>query len=287
MAITDKCMLIDLTVGAWEGRKLDKDASDRVTEEAQAVSGTARVNKLLLPKEVLDPILLKRNQIRRFVYDKTVPWSDAGPRLLTRIGYQPFIQEFGQLVDEFYGERDTLLDRYAAAQEQAEFRLGHLFDPADYPDASELRSKFFVKLEISPVPDAGDFRVALDGEVVDEIKAQMTDAIGARINAAMLSVWRRVEGMVRHFATVTSNTEARFHASTVDNLMELIDILPSLNILDDPKLAQIGVRLRDELSGMDAKSLKKNAKQRSEAAAAAQAILDDMEGFMSAWGDRA
>ena len=89
MAITDKCMLIDLTVGAWEGRKLDKDASDRVTEEAQAVSGTARVNKLLLPKEVLDPILLKRNQIRRFVYDKTVPWSDAGPRLLTRIGYQP------------------------------------------------------------------------------------------------------------------------------------------------------------------------------------------------------
>ena len=51
MSLATKCMLVDVSIGMWEGRKLDKLASEKTTTEANAKAGTARVTKRIVPDE--------------------------------------------------------------------------------------------------------------------------------------------------------------------------------------------------------------------------------------------
>ena len=90
-ALTQKAMVMNLSIGIWQGYRLDKDASRKVTEDAGAMSDAARVNKHLVPKESLAAIVTAQNTIRTHFYSNTLPWRDNGDRLMTRKLFMTFI----------------------------------------------------------------------------------------------------------------------------------------------------------------------------------------------------
>ena len=53
MSIAERAMVVNLAIGLWQGYRLDREASRQVTETNGAASDAARVNKHLVPKEVL------------------------------------------------------------------------------------------------------------------------------------------------------------------------------------------------------------------------------------------
>ena len=56
-ALTERAMVMTLSISRWQGHRLDKEASRKVTSEAGAAADAARVNKHLVPKEALAPIV--------------------------------------------------------------------------------------------------------------------------------------------------------------------------------------------------------------------------------------
>lgn len=284
-ALTEKAMVANLSIGLWAGYRLDKEASQRVTSEAGASSDAARVNKHLMPKEALAPIVTAAGAVRNHFYLNTLPWKDNGDRILTRKLYEPFIQEHERLVTEFRDTvRDFLDNAYPSAIEKAAFRMGAMFDRDDYPESWELRRKFYIELGIDAISTANDFRVAIDQAHVDRVKASMEAAAEARIQTATADVWRRMHTVVERFQERMANPEAVFRDSTVTNIKEMLDLVPGLNVLDDPAIEQVRKSIADALGGIDAKSIRKDPAFRQELAGEAQQIIDRMSGFMAAFG---
>lgn len=283
MSITTRAMVVNVSIGIWQGYRLDKEASRKVTTEASAHSDAARVNKHLVPKEALSAVVTAAGAVRTHLYARTLPWKDNGDRLLTRAMYLDFIQEHGDLMRTFEEAVDKFLTHaYPTARAQAEFRMGALFNPDDYPNASELRRRFYINLEIDAVTEAGDFRVSLDAEHADEVKASMERAMNERLGKAMTDIYTRLGEVVGHFAAKMGDEKAVFRDTTLTNITELVDLIPGLNILDDPKLNQLGEEIKAKLGGVEPKDLRKNKEVRSQAAKDAEEIMAKMKGFMNA-----
>lgn len=284
MSIVNDCMIVNLQVGTWLGYRLDKAASAKVTQDANAEQDAARVNKHLIPKETLKPIVTAAGAIRTHFYDRTLPWKDNGDRLLTRKMFTKFMEEHGKLVADFNGAvEDFLNTSYLRARDQAEFRMGDLFNPTDYPSSIHLRHKFYVNLDIDAVTTSNDFRVKLNQEELEEVRSSMEEALQARVKRAMFDVWTRLAETLKHFANKMDGDEI-FRDTTVSNLEEIVDILPELNVFNDPDLEQIRLDIVQHVIGYDAKELRKNPDIRKQVAGEAAKIMDTMNGFMNAFG---
>lgn len=284
MSIVTKAMVLNLQIGIWKGYRLDKEASAKVVKDAGADSDAARVNKHLVPKESLKDIESAANAVRAHFYQKTLPWKDNGDRLLTRLMFRDFIEEHERLVGKFKDAVEQFLTvRYPQAREKAEFRMGELFDPTDYPTSESLARRFYINMDIDAVTEAGDFRVQMDQSELDTVKASMERAMNDRIGRAMRDVWERLSEVVGHFAKKMGSDDI-FRDATVRNIEELVELLPGLNVLDDPDLKAIGDEIKAKLVGYDPKDLRKKPDVRSEAAQQAKEIMERMEGFMSAFG---
>lgn len=284
MSITSQCMVVNIQIGMWNGQRLDKEASRRVTTDAQAAGDAASVNKHTIPKVALAPITAAASAIRAHFYDRTLPWKDNGDRILSRTMYTAFTDEHARLVAAFHVAVETFIQTtYPAAIEQAAFRMGELFNANDYPSADALRRKFYTKLDIDAITEAGDFRVALDQSQQQAVQVQMTAALESRMARAMHDVWERLAETLGHFAE-KMGSDAVFRDSTVKNLEAIVELLPDLNILNDPQLERIRQDLIQSIIGYDASALRKNPVVRAEVSADAQRIMADMAGFMSAFG---
>jgi len=158
-----------------------------------------------------------------------------------------------------------------------------LFNPADYPSTVHLRSKFYVNLDIDAVTTAGDFRVQMDAKEQARVKASMEQALQQRVTRAMQDVWSRLADTVKHFGDKMGSDEI-FRDSTVKNLEELVDVLPDLNVFNDPNLEQIRIDIKNSLTGYEPKELRKDNATRKAVASEAQRIMDTMSGFMNAFG---
>jgi hypothetical protein len=285
-SLTERAMVMNLSISLWQGYRLDKEASRKVTEGAGAKADAARVNKHLVSKEALAPVVTAAGAVRSHFYENTLPWRDNGDRLMTRKLYMPFIQTHEALKAEFDAAVDKFLaDDYPEAREQASFRMGDLFKADDYPTASELRYRFRIALEIDAITTANDFRVQIDDDHVAKVRDSMAQAAEQRVQMAMQDVWRRLAETVGYFAERMADPKAVFRDSTVDNVAELIDLIPGLNVLDDPRIEEIRAMVATKLvKGVDAKSIRKNPDVREELAGEAKEIVDKMAGFMRAFG---
>lgn len=284
-ALTDRAMIINLSISLWQGYRLDKEASRKVTADNGADADAARVNKHLVPKDHLAPVVTAANTVRTHFYSNTLPWRDNGDRLMTRKLYMPFIETHEKLVAEFRDAVQVFLDvKYPAAIEKAAFRMGDLFKRDDYPPVSELRHRFRIGLDIDAITTADDFRVQIDGEQVEKVRASMEEAVLRRVQTAQADVWRRLLEKVSHFAERLGDPDTVFRDSTVGNVEELIELIPGLNVLDDPDIEAVRQQIKAKLTGHTAKDIRKDPDLREELAGEAKEIVDKMAGFMRAFG---
>ena len=285
MSIENECMVVNLRISVWAGHRLDKEWSQDATREAGAADDAARVNKHLIPKKAFKTITSTSAAVRNHFYEHTLPWKDNGDRLLTRVMYTKFIEEHERLVGEFNTAVDTFLKRdYPAVVEQASFHMGDLFNIADYPAPQDLRAKFYMLLDIDVVTEAGDFRVEMDQTETTAIQQGMQRAMEERIGKAVRDVWERLADVVSHFGDRMADKDKIFRNATITNLEELVELLPALNVTEDPDLERLRLQVKAKLCGHEPDELRKDEIHRAAVAGEAAAIMEQMKGFMSAFG---
>jgi len=270
-------MTVDLHLSRWSGYKTDQKASNKLVVEASAQAGSAVVSKRLVPKEAFTDIVTACNALRAHMAKHTLPWSDNGTRIMTRNIFEIFMTGYGELERQFNAAVKEFIEvRYPRARDQASFRMGDLFVERDYPSADELRKKFQVALDIDGITEPDDFRVALPQQELDKLKAGMEESINRRLGSAMEDVWLRIADLLEHYIEKIGDAEAIFRDSTVNNLVELMNILPGLNVVGDPKLRDIRKRIMDTIGSYQPDELRKGADLRAAAAKEARAIRESI-----------
>lgn len=280
MKLSDRAILVQLTISMWSANRLDKEISNETNAIKGVQRNAGRYHKSLLPMcDLLDDIKKKATLIRTKFYDNTLPWGVKGIQILPTNNYLAFMTEFRKERSEY----EALVRRFVPAYPQlvldAQRFLGSAYKPADYPEAHEIADKFKMDMQVMPVPN-NDFRV----NIADEELARIHDEVEARVKdaarGAMQDVWQRLYDKVKHFAEKMDDPKAIFRDSTVDHLVDLCELLPRLNVMDDPNLEAMRQEVEAKLAGYNPDVLRANPTTRQSVADEANDIAARMAAFM-------
>lgn len=274
-----RAMLARQSVSWWEGRYMDKRTSAEVKAGAKAAADAGYWWTRLLPASALANVKARVNAARTIHHNMTLPWSDAGVRILPAAMYFEYTTAMRAAREEFLAEVERFLAEYPAHVAAAPARLGSLMDQNPFPTAEELRGKFNLTVDILPLPTAADFRVALGDTEVAAIRADIEKRGQETLQAAMADLWTQLHGAVTKIAERLGDPDAAFRDSLIGNLAKLCDLLPKMNVTSDPNLEAARQEVLAKLAGRDAATLRTDKPARAEAAAQAARIAAGMAAF--------
>jgi hypothetical protein len=281
-SIAARAMLASLTISQWSARKLDKTATRKTTDDAAAIAEAGRFNKNLLAGQdaCLKAVSAIASAARADFYAATLPWSNDGPRILPADLWASVNAKLQDHAQTFYIAVNDFLTDYAQSRDRARFALGSMFRESDFPSVPDVRAKFAFAFEFDPLPTSQDFRVTLADDDADMLRKDIEARAAARYAAASRDAWQRLYAAVERIAVTlpqyATGEVKRFNDSLTGNLDELVAILPSLNITQDPQLTAMTDRVKAELAHMNPQTLRDSDHARDKAANSAAAICRTM-----------
>ena len=282
-SITERAMLVNLNIQQWVGSKHDRKISAEVAKNHNSDESMGRYQKRLIGKEALARIQQIAGAARQEHYNRTLPWTDGGTRILSSEGYFEYAAKMREYQRQYGPAVADFLAQYPQLIEQARQRLNGLFNADDYPDLSSMRQKFAINFNVLPMPTASDFRVELGDTETARIREEIEQSVNSALQSAMSDVWNRIREVVAHMherLTAYNDSHMSFFLNTlVSNISDLIEMLPSLNITQDTSVSQMAEKM-GELCKYSPEQLRENDGARQETIAAASAILKEMEDFV-------
>lgn len=281
MNLSDRALLVQLSISQWTARKYDKKTSADVARTHNATLDAGRYNKHLLPMaDLLENIHKKSSAIREKFYANTLPWGTAGQQILPTSNYLGFMADFRKERDEWNSLVRLFGDNYPALRDHAKLRLGGLYDPSDYPHENEIRAKFHMDMAVYPVPTA-DFRVSIASAELERIQQDVARRVEQAQQGAMNDLWKRIYDRVKHMAEKLADPKAIFRDTLVENIREQCSMLSRLNFADDANLEAMRQEIESSLIHHP-DALRNDPDLRRDTAAEAKAIMDKMAIFMGA-----
>lgn len=274
-ALTEKALLVTLNICQWSARKFDKKATDEVNHN-HGSTDAGRFNKALVSRDHLQEIGKLANEARTFHYENTLPWGDNGERLLPSSNYFEYTQALAVFKNKFDGLVREFCKSYPLMIDEARRRLNGLFEERDYP--ANVADKFQVKTMFMPVPESADFRLNLNAQEVESLRGKIEDEIGRRFAAAQHDIYVRIADQLKRMHERLKDTEAVFRNTLFENLRELCDLLPRLNLANDPQITALTQELKQVYTDPDA--VRKDTRLRADKAAQVEDILTRMGGFL-------
>lgn len=284
-----RCMLVDLDVSIWEGRKRDKRVSDDVAAQHGSDPTMGTYWKLLMKDGSLAKVHGAARRLQEEHKRRTLPWLDnGGGRALTNAAYFDYQRVMGDRIRECEDAADEFQREYPRIVNEMHRSLGTLFNPADYPTQSEIRGKFSFRFKLLPLPTAADFR-CLTGADLDRARDSIARDTEERMAQAQRDLVERVADKVGAMAERLraykpadggGKAEGTFHYTLIEHVRDLAEVLPSLNLTGDPRLDSIAAEMRAKLCLFGADTLKQSAAVRERTAAAADSILAKMGDFI-------
>lgn len=285
MSITSSSVLVEMNISVWTANKLDKTETEKVIVGNSAVKDAAQVRKNLMAGTSLRRDIDNYAAGCRLWHNaQTLPWSDKGARLMPTSLFMAYKAEANVRRDTFNRMVDNFVAQYPALVQTAQNYLGGLFNSDDYPSADAVRSKFGFRLVFSPVPEAGDFRLDVAAQDLQDLRTQYESNFNDRLADAMREPWDRLHKLLGDMSKKLTDKQneneqkkTRYHDTLITNATSLCGLLTHLNVTNDPKLEEARRQLEQTMLGADIDSIKESAEVRASMKSKVDAILSQFE----------
>src|SRR5216684_998322 len=249
--INESAMLVSLNISQWRAYKSDKKISNEVAKTHSSDPDMGKYRKSLLAREALASLQKIAGAARDDHYYLTLPWTDVGFRILSSAGYFKYNQTMKAHETAFWNEFRTVFQ----------------------PNYNQYRE---------------DARVDLGDAETARIKAEIETRVQSQIALAVKDIWTRLSSVVAKMSerlnayTETENgVVGTFRDTLVTNIVELLDVVPLLNITSDPAIDQFCKRIRRELTAHSPEELRDSEIVRKDTARRADDILSQMSGYLA------
>lgn len=278
MGIANTSMLVNIHISVWSGRKLDKQVSAEVDVAKATKTRAGNYHKnLFAGVDELAAVTRVASRIRVWHAEQTLPWSDGGERLLPMGNFLDYKKKLTELEQEFNDAVRTFCDKYSTLIAAQAFTMGALFDRNDYPYAQDIAHKFELRYTFSPVPEVGDWRVAVGEEDLQNLRSHYEKAFDERLAKTNRELWDRLHEVLTHMADRLADTPEGerkvFRDSLLETPLKLCDILTKLNVTNDPKLEQARKQLQSAIATVDIVDLRQQPSARVEVRTQVEDIL--------------
>lgn len=220
----------------------------------------ARVVKSLVPDESLASIQAIAKELRSLIDSHTLLW-DKGVRLLPmgKKGFYGinFLTKIGGLQEEFNEEVDVFMAKYPKLRDEGLVENSGFFGRHDYPTVEEMRAKFGVRLGTMHIRPEDDYRSSIvSKKIMDEIQDRTRLEMDRLHGIAINSMYERVKDVIKRIKILDKPVKkggrrGYFKDTVYDTIREMIDVFPSLNYTNDPKIAKMTKDLKGLLVDTD------------------------------------
>lgn len=283
-------MLASLSISLPEMRRNAKEEASKIEADAGAKSGTVTAAKHLMAgvvkhKDIKDYAAMVRAKWNVL----TLPWFDGrgAPRAFNAAAALELQQQVAEWRRGYFERVEAFMPEYPAIRAKRQFEMGALFDPKQFPPPEVLRSKFDFKSGWYPLPDSEDIRTmkGIDKKELDKIAEAAAERERQQLASAMGSAAQRLYKVVKSMHD-TMNTKigekgAKFNNSKLENILEMAELIPQLNLTNDPKLNEMA-KLAKKLATKSPDELREDEVKREAAAKEAKTLADKLSTMFSA-----
>jgi len=278
MSISASALLVELNISVWPASKIDREITDKVNSDAGAVRGASQTKKNLFAGTSLRKDIEKfAARVRLYHNQHTLPWADKGERMLPT----KLFMEYKQTMNGFERTFDMMCNNffleYPRLVAEAPTALQGLYKAEDYPELADVKEKFGFRRAVKPVPEAGDFRLDIPSEDLEEMRMDFVSQQEQKLADAMREPWERLHkvltGMSDKLKDGDDDDKKRYHDSLLTNPLELCGLLTKLNVTNDPMLEEARRQVELTMLGANIESIKEDAESRSELKTKVDSIL--------------
>jgi hypothetical protein len=284
--LSDKVVLVKLTLRRAALTK--RDAVLTANLQAQEKDNSLTVlTKLFKDKDsAINQIMSKYGEVYQYHKKHTLPYVDAGPRILPNDMYMEYTQEMKHRIAQV----DNLLDTYMPMYDQLVLddvmyrNSGHAAGRAnvsEYPNAEDFRLSMSAELRFQPMPDASHFLFDLSDEDVASFKRAEEEAAQAANADTVQRMLKPIQALVTKLGEYQGLKGERFHNSLVENVIDGCTLARKLAINPTPELLADITELEEAAQGYlkDVEMIKGSANKRVEAKKKLQDVASKMAMF--------
>lgn len=232
--------LLQFETHAWQARKR------LPTKIAKLVSPKAKKNFVRANKDLIDKShLLEINSIigesRRFVADITNPFPIKGIHFISNNNVPIAKEHLNGYIAKLKKAVNVFIKQYQSFITEAEDVLGidNLFDPTDYPKASQIRNRFDINYRLFDLSIPSSINQKMQAEESANFKALMeqTKEMG------ILALREGFADIVNHLTTTlqgkVEGENKRLRQNSIDKISQFFESFQSKNVFEDTELENI------------------------------------------------
>lgn len=297
--LTENAVVVRFSCGQWSGTARDDDMAEEIREEKNAKK-PPRVTVPLAIDNELDALSKVVTECRTWHYKHTFPFefgasTPADPKKtakkenkgkkLAGLALVPIdmFEEYCRTMQGYRlkieGMAQSVVDNYDELIDKAERAQNGMFKREKYPTKEELERRYHFDLVFEPVP-ADHFLTKITCDALKQAEKEHQARLEEAKAAAFKESFARLHKVVNHAFESLANPKKVFRDSLVENIVELVGILPKMNITGDVMLDELVKEAQSNLTQFLPKELREDPVIRKDAADKAKAILDKMAGYI-------
>ena len=249
--IASKVLVVKPTISMVGKSVTDENITTEVqSEHSIGRDGGAWVKKLYPSKNgkpsPLAAIQSIVTQARKFHGMQTLRSSFGD--LLPSVAYSDYNARMEDYRRKFDDEADYFAVRFPQILAECAEVLNGTFDRNNYPSEHNVRSRFSFSLATAPLPRSSDMLVKYLGqEQTAAVQANLARQVEIAAQNGVKQAMERVLTQVAHITDVLTRPSTKIYDSLIENLAELLKLVPAFNLTNDPTLASLVQRCQSDL----------------------------------------
>jgi len=276
-------MLVIFKASYWQGTVKDKSATADVTSRNNAESGSAVVNKKLLPNcAELDAIKKHIARARLLHYELTFDWMGE-LRAMPTMGLTRYMDKMDPELAEHKRLCEAFFDVYEWELSQAPIKLGDLYNAADYFSLDEMKRKFSIEIRTCNMPEAGDWRIDINNQALVEQKEQYErhyqELIGNMVGdfkERLIAALSNISSKLVPAPEGEKSNGKRMHSNILSNVLDILPMADIFGLGEDSQIASLRRKIEDMLEGVSVDALKHDPLIRDDVKRGVDQIIRDL-----------
>ena len=212
----------------------------------------------------------------------TLPYPEPGIRLLDQNSLGLFANTMAAFRDQLHTAAGEFAAAYQQMKAEARWRLGTLFNDADYP--ATLEGLFDLEVSYPPL-EPPRYLVALSPDLYREEQARVRTRFESAIDLAEQAFAGELSRLMKHLAErLSGTTDGRpriFRDTAISNIREFIERFERLNVRSSQQLDALVDQARATVAGLAPSELRSSGSLRESVARDARAIESAVDVFMA------
>lgn len=280
-SLASRAVLFRLNISTPGNTEIDHAETSALLAKTGAEKGAAYVKKLKIAKHIMKIWSVPAGAMRNYLYKLTTPWDDGlricAAKLVPAITLElnKFMTALKQAKNELKSFARSGKIRYDTKNE-----LGNLTASSCNLTEEDIDALFQASWKAEPFSDVSDFRLNVPQECLDVLKESYLQGQKDSMQKSISGLYDKIKKVVKAVSEQCHKEKGRIFESLVGNVQELVQILPDLNISNDPAIASLAISMGEMIRDLTTEKLKEDPEIRKSTAAKAAKILDQMSAIM-------